>query len=100
MTFSFPFYKDSYFIIGLTPITRVLRQVLQEKKFVIQERKLLVLIATDGVPTDDNGQQDVRAFENVLRYERSPANRIPVIIIACTDDSECIGYNNFFFLTL
>ncbi|CAF5012917.1 unnamed protein product, partial [Rotaria magnacalcarata] len=45
---------------GPTPIVRTLRQVLQEKRLEIQERKLLILIATDGVPTNDNGQQETK----------------------------------------
>ncbi|CAF4189583.1 unnamed protein product [Rotaria sordida] len=45
---------------GSTPIVRMLRQVLQEKQVEIQERKLLILIATDGVPTDDGGQQHIK----------------------------------------
>jgi hypothetical protein len=77
--------------IGPTPIVRVLRHVLQEKHLEIQERKLLVLIATDGVPTNDSGQQDTKSLEHVLRHERNPINRIPVTIMACTDDRDCIG---------
>lgn len=68
-----------------------MRTVLQEKRLEVQERKLLVLIATDGVPTNDNGQQDIKTLEHVLRSERNPTNRIPVTIIACTDDDECVG---------
>lgn len=78
-------------IIGPTPIVRILQHVLQEKRLEIQERKLLILIATDGVPTNDNGQQDIKSLERALRHERHPINRIPVTIIACTDDHECIG---------
>ena len=58
--------------IGPTPIVRVLRQVLHEKQLKIQEQKLLILIATDGVPTNDNGQHDVKSLENALRHERQP----------------------------
>jgi len=79
---------------GPTPIVRVLRHVLQEKQLEIQERKLLLLIATDGVPTDDRGQQDIKSLEHVLRHERNPISRILVTIIACTDDRDCIGYLN------
>lgn len=79
---------------GPTPIARVLRHVLQEKQLEVQERKLLVLIATDGIPTNENGQQDIKTLEHVLRHERTPINRIPVTIIACTDDDECVGYLN------
>ena len=77
---------------GPTPIVRVLRHVLQEKQLEIQERKLLLLIATDGVPTNDQGQQDIKSLEQTLRHERKPISRIPVTIIACTDDTASIGY--------
>ena len=76
---------------GPTPIVRTLRQILQEKQLEIQERKLLILIATDGVPTNESGKQDIKTLEQALRHERNPINRIPVTIIACTDDHECIG---------
>ncbi|KAJ3248534.1 hypothetical protein HDU78_000182 [Chytriomyces hyalinus] len=46
---------------GHTPITRVLKQVLSEKRSrAVSEsnKKLLILIATDGVPTTDMGFDD------------------------------------------
>ncbi|CAF0944063.1 unnamed protein product, partial [Didymodactylos carnosus] len=79
---------------GPTPIAQVLRQVLTEKKIQIQERKLLVLIATDGEPTDNDGRVDIQNLEQVLRNERNPIARIPVTFIACTDDDYSIGYLN------
>ncbi|CAF1064985.1 unnamed protein product [Rotaria sp. Silwood1] len=79
---------------GLTPITRVLRQILQAKQSEIQERKLLIIIATDGQPTDDRGKIDVEALEHVLKYERKPADRIFVTFCACTDDDQAVGYLN------
>ncbi|CAF4710815.1 unnamed protein product [Rotaria sp. Silwood2] len=63
-------------ISGPTPIVRVLRQVLKDKRNEIQQRKLLILLATDGVPTDDN-------------------DRIPVTIIACTGNYKIVQYNPF-----
>ncbi|CAF1383256.1 unnamed protein product [Rotaria sp. Silwood1] len=79
---------------GPTPIVPVLRRVLHDKQNEIEERKLLILLATDGVPTDNQGHRDIRSFEYVLKHERKPINRIPVTIIACTDDDDCIGYLN------
>ncbi len=67
-----------------------MRQILHEKKQQIQERKLLLLIATDGEPTDDDGFQNVAEFRHVLERERTPIDRIPVTIIACTGE-----YQNF-----
>ena len=77
---------------GPTPITRVLRQVLNAKRAEVQERKLLVVIATDGQPTDDYGTTDIETLEHVLLHERNPIDRIVISFCACTDDDEAIGY--------
>ncbi len=70
--------------LGSTPIVPVLRQVLKDKRNQIYERNLLILIATDGVPTDERGRTDIRTLEHVLKNERKPINQIPVTIIVCT----------------
>lgn len=79
---------------GLTPITRVLRQILHDKKVAIQERKLLIIIATDGQPTDDYGTTDIDTLERVLKHERNPVDRVLVTFCACTDDDQAVGYLN------
>mgnify|MGYP002394071939 FL=1 len=79
---------------GLTPITRVLRQILQEKRSVVQERKLLIIIATDGEPTDDYGIIDIDILERILKTERKPADRIPITFCACTEDDQAVEYLN------
>lgn len=79
---------------GLTPITSVLRRILQEKQSLVQERKLLIIIATDGQPTDDYGTTDINTLERVLKNERKPADRILVTFCACTDDDQAVGYLN------
>ncbi|CAF1560267.1 unnamed protein product, partial [Adineta steineri] len=79
---------------GSTPIVPVLRQVLNDKRNHVYERNLLILLATDGVPTDEYERPDVRTLEHVLKNERTPINRIPVTIIACTDDDKCMEYLN------
>ena len=65
----------------------VLRQVLRDKRNQICERNLLILLATDGVPTDERDRPDIRTLEHVLRHERTPISQIPVTIIACTGES-------------
>lgn len=71
-------------IEGATPIAKIFRQVFSEKQDEIQERNLLILLATDGVPTDDDKNPDPHSLEDLLRRERIPIERIPVSIIACT----------------
>ncbi|CAF1260566.1 unnamed protein product [Rotaria sordida] len=79
---------------GPTPIVSVFRRLLRDKQHEIEERKLLILLATDGVPTDDQGNRDIRSLKHVLKRERKPTNHIPVTIIACTDDDDCMAYLN------
>lgn len=79
---------------GATPMVPVLRQVLRDKRNQIYERKLLILIATDGIPTDERERPDIRTLEHVLREERQPINQIPVSFIVCTDDVQCMEYLN------
>ncbi|UJR11809.1 hypothetical protein I4U23_015989 [Adineta vaga] len=79
---------------GSTPIVPVLRDVLREKHHQIHERKLLILLATDGVPTDEHERPDADTLKAVLTHERIPTDRVPVTIIACTDDDDNMEYLN------
>ncbi|CAF3519960.1 unnamed protein product [Rotaria socialis] len=79
---------------GMTPIVRVFRQVLQDKEKRIRERKLLVLLATDGIPTTEDGTPNAQELYQVLLSERIPIDRVPATIICCTDDQECMSYLN------
>ncbi|KAI8831501.1 hypothetical protein BJ741DRAFT_616927 [Chytriomyces cf. hyalinus JEL632] len=75
---------------GCTPIARVLEQVLREKRSTLTEsrtKKLLVLVATDGAPTTDLGEEDRHGLERVLLYGRGPRSRdVPVVFLMCGDD--------------
>lgn len=85
------------------------------RKKEIETRKLLILLATDGSPTDDEGIAQADELRYVLEHERTPIDQIPVTIIACTgefywtkekkyrlhwtdffwsDDAECVSYLN------
>ena len=82
---------------GATPLTRVLNYVLDLKRPHIHDRKLLILIATDGLPTDAHGQDDLVGLEKVLRYERYPSiERMHVTFLACTNDLSSVAYLNQF----
>ena len=76
---------------GFTPLTRSLRAVLSEKRQAISERKLLLVIATDGEPTNESGVVDIRSFLDLLRS--LPAT-VHTSILACTDDDESVAYLN------
>jgi hypothetical protein len=78
---------------GLTPTTPVLQHVLAAKKAISVERKVLIIIATDGAPTNAQGEIDTAGLRHVLASERDP-NRFYVQFIACTDDDSTMEYLN------
>jgi hypothetical protein len=78
---------------GLTPTTPVLQHVLQAKRAISAEKKVLVIIATDGAPTNAQGEVDTAGLRHVLTAERDPS-RFHVQFIACTDDDSTMSYLN------
>lgn len=79
---------------GYTPLSRALDQVLRDNlNLVNNERKLLIIIVTDGEPTDDRGNSDISGFKKCLE-SRKPADRIFTSIIACTDQDDSMDYLN------
>lgn len=76
---------------GYTPLVRATKAIFEEKAAIIRERKMLLIIATDGQPTDDNGYDQTAQFLHLLKTR--PKN-VFVSIIACTDDDESVGYLN------
>jgi uncharacterized protein YegL len=80
---------------GYTPLTRALNSVLNENRRVIEEegKNLLILIVTDGEPTDDRGHLKIKEFYKAVA-QRQPINKIFINIIACTDDDDSISYLN------
>jgi hypothetical protein len=93
---------------GLTPLVPALRRILAAKRSQTFEKKLLILIATDGyildnsnfvftyyyfffrAPTNDRGDTDIGTLEAVLRNERTPQTYIT--FLACTDDLAAVNY--------
>jgi len=74
-----------------TPLVRTIQTLFQEKEAVIRERKMLLIIATDGQPTDEKGNVQTAQFIELLK--KRPKN-VFVSIIACTDDDNSVGYLN------
>ncbi len=76
---------------GFTPLPRVLDQVLTENEVYLSEKKLLVVIVTDGEPTNDQGKVAIPYFKEVL-MKRHP--KVYTTIVACTDDDDAVEYLN------
>lgn len=78
---------------GYTPIYKALKKVFDLNRSLLAEKKLLVVLATDGEPTDDFGNTD---HQKKLIYDllMTRHEKIFVSILACTDDDDCIEYLN------
>ena len=75
---------------GFTPLTRVLKNVLNDNcSRFLQEGKLLIVIITDGEPTDDNGKVDIRDFKRALKDRH---RNVYTTIVSATDDHTTMKY--------
>ncbi|CAF1077321.1 unnamed protein product [Didymodactylos carnosus] len=85
---------------GFTALAPALRDILQlPAARPGYDKKLLIFIATDGAPTDDNGDPDLAEFERVMREERK-SDTTHVMFLLCTDDETCVNYLNEWDLTM
>ena len=80
---------------GLTPLAASFQMAIENNRNELTERKLLVIIFTDGSPTSNNSnpQMAINEFKHSLQ-NRSPIDRIFVTIVACTDDEYALEYLN------
>ena len=75
---------------GGTPIVRALKAIINDKKLLMAEKNLLIFIATDGMPTDDNGD---RNFPELAEYLSNSLHQFPslyVTFMACVSDEELL----------
>jgi len=77
---------------GYTPLVPVLRKIFQSKLASPgRDKKLLVLVATDGRPTNDDGDDNVEELEHLMRYTRKSETTY-VSFLLCTDEQRCVDY--------
>jgi hypothetical protein len=77
--------------LGGTPLTNRMQQAIEENIKNLNGKKLLLIIATDGEPTDYSGQTKIDEFKQFLINR---PNNVYTTIVACTDDLDSIGYLN------
>jgi len=79
---------------GYTPLVSVLKNIFQsELARRGRDKKLLVFIATDGEPTDDEGNPTVDELKHLMQETRQPETTY-VSFLLCTDDPACVNYLN------
>lgn len=90
LNYNRPFEQPPF---GVTPLTTALQRVIKEHAQYHQ--KLLILLATDGEPTEQTWgrvtRETIADFKNALI--RKPKN-VFVNILACTTDDNTMGYLN------
>ena len=77
---------------GVTPLTRTINTVIDENpKHLLNGRKLLLIVTTDGEPTNVEGDPSIPEFKECLKNR---PDYVFTTIVACTDDESSIGYLN------
>ncbi|KAI9216679.1 hypothetical protein BC828DRAFT_393064 [Blastocladiella britannica] len=74
---------------GYTPIVPALNTILHDYRVELAEHPVLVILVTDGEPTDTAGRSNTAAFLHAVQTK--PA-RLHLSIVACTDDEDAVGY--------
>ena len=71
---------------GYTPLVPILNRIFLSKLADRgRDKKLLVFVATDGMPTDDNGNDDGYEFRKTM-IEKRQIDTTYVSFLLCTDD--------------
>jgi hypothetical protein len=79
---------------GYTPLVPVLNKIFTSQLAnPRRDKKLLVFVATDGVPTDEDGNENVHELERAMRETRRVETTY-VSFLLCTDDRTCVDYLN------
>ena len=77
---------------GYTPLVPVLKDIFQSTMARSgRDKKLLVLVATDGRPTNEDGDDDLAKFEHVMDKVRN-AKTTYVSFLLCTEDTKSMEY--------
>lgn len=77
---------------GYTPLVPVLNKIFISKLAAHgRDKKLLVFVATDGEPTNEDGDPIVPELERLMREIRN-VETTHVSFLLCTDDPDCVGY--------
>lgn len=78
---------------GYTPLAQTLYYLLQQVPAARRgnDKKLLLFIATDGEPTDNDGNPNLAEFEHIMSRVRNP-DTTHVMFLLCTDEPSCVNY--------
>lgn len=79
---------------GYTPLTPIFNAILENNRelaTIKMVKPLLMIVVTDGEPTDHSGRIDIDGFWRALK---SRPNDVFTTIVCCTDERETMAYLN------
>ncbi|CAF1492704.1 unnamed protein product [Adineta ricciae] len=77
---------------GYTPLAPVLTKIFQSNLAKLgRDKKLLVFVCTDGVPTDADGNENIPELQHVMEKVRNVSTTY-VSFLICTDETETVDY--------
>ena len=83
------FEKDPSGYTPLVPVlTRIFKSGLADRG---RDKKLLAFVATDGMPTDNNGNEVIKDFEQCMQKTRR-IETTHVSFLLCTDEEDVVNY--------
>ncbi|CAF1346590.1 unnamed protein product, partial [Adineta ricciae] len=85
---------------GFTPLAKKIREVIAfARENTDKTKKVLLFIATDGLPTYDDGYPNLDEFKRVIRDEIDH-EKIHIMFLLCTDEQESVDYLTAFRTTV
>lgn len=80
---------------GYTPLSQALHTIMMENAVAGKTKKLLIMIATDGCPTDNEGNVDMNGFRSVVQRSTGCVSRMVCIqFLACSDNDDDVAWLN------
>lgn len=74
----------------LTPMVKSLKRIIANKKTVMAENNLLIFIATDGAPTDDQGHANIPEMDKYLEHLMAEYPNLYITFMACVSDEKLL----------
>ena len=74
---------------GRTPLTKVVREIFTQYQH--NEKPILLVIATDGIPTNQSGYSDIHNFNTLITNKN---HKFYISFLACSDQDDDIEYLN------
>jgi len=81
-----PFFNEPPF--GRTPLNKKVKSILS--RYATCRKKVLIIIPTDGEPTDDYGFENIKEFTDTLMNKNH--SKFHISFLACSDQKNEIGY--------